>query len=128
MEVPTPDWINVNTNRAMSGSLGIAGCGGIFKRLEDSAKGCFVKPSRVLYAFEAELWGVITTVKYAISFKWTHLWFECDATYIVNLLQTKSRNIPWKFLSRWGRELNFLAGITYCVSHVFREVNRMADK
>ncbi|GMN62610.1 hypothetical protein TIFTF001_031685 [Ficus carica] len=72
---PIIRWIKVNTDGPVIGSLGIAGYG-------------------------AELWGVVTAVEYAIRFQWTHLWFECDATYVVDLLQNKSKNVPWKFLTR----------------------------
>ena len=60
-------WIKVNTNGAMNGSPGIAGYGGIFRTYMGFCKACFAKPLGVLYAFEAELWGFITAVEYAIS-------------------------------------------------------------
>ncbi|GMN68018.1 hypothetical protein TIFTF001_037072 [Ficus carica] len=132
---PNTWWIKVNMDEAVNGSPGIVGCGGIFPTYRGFCKGCFDKPLAVLYAFEAELyafeaelWGVIIVVEYAIKFHWTHLWFEYDATYVVDLLQNKSINIPWKFLTRWVRAMNYLQENTYYVTHVFREGNHMADK
>ncbi|GMN53285.1 hypothetical protein TIFTF001_022429 [Ficus carica] len=69
---PNTRWIKVNTNGAVNGSPGIAGYGGIFQTYRGFCKGCFAKPLGVLYAFEAELYGVITAVEYAIRFQWTH--------------------------------------------------------
>ena len=48
--------------------------------------------------------------------------------YVVDLLKFKSKNLPWKFLSRWKRALHYLENISYCVSHVFCEGNQVADK
>ncbi|GMN27021.1 hypothetical protein TIFTF001_001497 [Ficus carica] len=117
---PNTWWIKVNMDEAANGSPGIAGCGGIFRTYRGFYKGCFAKPLGVLYAFEVELWGVITAVKYVIKFHWTHLWFECNAIYMVDLLQNKSTNVLWKFLTRWVRAMNYLQENTYYVSHVFR--------
>ncbi|GMN40542.1 hypothetical protein TIFTF001_009767 [Ficus carica] len=56
--------------------------------------GCFSKPLGIIYAFEAELLGIITAVEFAQKFNWSRLWFECDSTYVVELLRNRSKSIP----------------------------------
>ena len=72
--------------------------------------------------------GVITATDYACKFKWDFIWFECDSTYMVELLQNKNTQVPWKFVARWNRAINYLSNITYKVSHIYREENQVADK
>lgn len=71
---------------------------------------------------------VITTIDYAGKFKWDFIWFECDSTYMVELLRNKNKHVPQKFVARWNRAINYLSNITYCVSHIYRAGNQVADK
>lgn len=57
---PSLGWIKINTDGAAIGAPGRAGCGGIFRTYRRFCKGCFANPLDNLYAFEAELMGVIT--------------------------------------------------------------------
>ena len=118
----------INTDDVANGSPNNAGYGGIFDAYRGFCNGCFAKPLGILHAFEAELMGVITAIEFAIQFNWTQHWFECDAMYVVDLLKFKSKNVPWKFLSRWKRALHYLENINHCVSHVFNEGNQVAVK
>ena len=48
-------------------------------------------------AYEAKLLGVITALEFTQQFKWLNLWFECDSTYVVELLCTRSKEVPWNW-------------------------------
>ncbi|GMN70027.1 hypothetical protein TIFTF001_039073 [Ficus carica] len=69
-KVPLTDWIKINTDSAANESLGTAGCGGIFRTYKGFCKRCFSKPLGIVYAFEAELLGIITVVEFAQQFNW----------------------------------------------------------
>ena len=81
-----------------------------------------------MYAYEAALMGVIEATKFARQYKWTHLWFECDSPYIVNLLRSRSREVPWKLLAIPVKILNYLGKIRFHATHIYREGNHVADK
>ena len=98
-----------------------------FRNYGGFSKGCSAKPPSILFAFEAELMGIITAIDYARRFDWDYIWFECDSTYVVELLQTKSNKVSWRFLSRWNKTINYLDHITYHASQIFREGNQVAD-
>ncbi|GMN67783.1 hypothetical protein TIFTF001_036843 [Ficus carica] len=95
-KVPTMSWIKINTNGAANGSPGMAGCRGIFRTYRGFCKGCFSKPLGIMHAFKAELLGVITALEYTQQFNWCRLWFESDSSYVVQLLRSQSKSVPWK--------------------------------
>ena len=46
-----PGWLNINTDGADFGSLGIAGYAGVFRICRGFVKGCFTIPLGVCFAF-----------------------------------------------------------------------------
>ncbi|XP_057803244.1 uncharacterized protein LOC131018545 [Salvia miltiorrhiza] len=90
-------------------------------------RGCFHVKGGIGFAFEAELLAVISAIQIADHRNWKYLWIESDSTYIVNLLQTRSLDVPWRFAARWKEVLAILADFNLHVTHIFREGNKMAD-
>lgn len=72
-------------------------------------------PFGILHAYEFELMVVTCVADIAKKYNQSYLWFECYST-------------SWRFLARWARVLNFLATITFKVSHIYKEGNQVADK
>ena len=80
------NWIKIDMDATTNGAHGPGGCGGVFRTHRGIVKGCFDSPLRVLYVCEVELTGVIHTVLHAKQFGYNYFWFECDSSYVVNLL------------------------------------------
>ncbi|XP_057793240.1 uncharacterized protein LOC131009852 [Salvia miltiorrhiza] len=90
-------------------------------------RGCFHTKGGRGYAFEAELLAIITAVAIAHDRQWFFLWIETDSTYAVKLVESRSRDVPWRFLASWSRTLRLLEDMTIMVSHIYREGNSAAD-
>lgn len=58
-------WVKVNTDKATSSSPGLGGYGAIFEMSIGFVKESFAIPSDKVFAFEAELYVVIYTAKFA---------------------------------------------------------------
>lgn len=76
-------WIKINTDGVTNGTSGLAGCGSIFKTYRGFCNGCFSKPLGIMNAYEAELLGFITALEFAQHYSLSHLWLECDSSYMV---------------------------------------------
>lgn len=74
----------------------MAGGGGIFQTFT-TVKSCFAIHLGNCNAFEAELQAAMFTIERAKIYSWFPLWLECDSLLVVNLLQKRSVNVPWKF-------------------------------
>ena len=59
---------------------------------------------------------------------WCNLWLECDSTWVVNLFQTCSTNVPWVVRLQWDYCLYDFGGMNFIVSHIYREGNGVADR
>ena len=79
-----------------------------------------------MHAFKAELLGVISALEYAQQFNWCRLWFESDSSYVVQLLRSQIKSVPWKWHTRWVCALNYLSEIPYCV-YIGREIMLLID-
>ena len=117
----------MNTDGSAFGSPGLAGCGGIFRTSRGFFKGAFAIPLGKAFAFEAELAGAIHAISYAHDFGWTNLWLECDSSYLVTLLRTRSSSVPWRWKPSWLRCIDRISTMNFHVSHIFREGNTVAD-
>lgn len=124
---PPPGWIKCNTDGSALGAPGTASCGGVFRNSRGFVKGCFSISIGIAFAFEAELLSVIIAIEAASQRNWNHLWLECDSTYVVGLLNTKSEEVPWNYRNRWVGVLHKLKSMFFVASHIFREGNQVAD-
>ena len=126
-QLPPPGWLKVNTDGSAFGSPGLAGCGGIFRTPRGFFKGAFAIPLGKSFAYEAELVGAIHAISYAFDFGWTNLWLECDSSYVVTLLRTRSSSVHWRWKPSWLRCLERISKMNFHVSHIYREGNAVAD-
>ncbi|KAK2642786.1 hypothetical protein Ddye_024549 [Dipteronia dyeriana] len=67
---PAPGWIKVNTYGVALGSLGVGGCGGVFRTCRSFVKACFAVPLGQVFAFEAELLTASLAINYAYNLGW----------------------------------------------------------
>ncbi|XP_057811583.1 uncharacterized protein LOC131025811 [Salvia miltiorrhiza] len=109
------------------GAPGIIAAGGVFRDNWGWVRGCFHFKGGKGFAFEAELLDVIHAIDIAHHRGWRQLWLEADSTYIVRLLQTRSVEVPWRFLAAWKKSLRLLDDFQFQVSHIYREGNKPAD-
>ncbi|XP_057803363.1 uncharacterized protein LOC131018665 [Salvia miltiorrhiza] len=117
----------VNTDGSALGALGAIGVGGVFRDNWGWVRGCFHYKHGTGYAFEAGLMAVITAIRIAHVRGWVRLWMEADSTYVVSLLQERSKRVPWRFVALWENTLLMLNNFQLHVTHIFREGNKAAD-
>ncbi|XP_057803256.1 uncharacterized protein LOC131018559 [Salvia miltiorrhiza] len=124
---PVSHWIKVNTDGSASGAPRKIATGGVFRDNVGWVRGCFHYKGGTGFAFEAELLAVIMAIQIAHSRGWFALWVESDSTYIVNLLNTRSNIVPWRFVASWNKILVILQDFNIQISHIYREGNVPAD-
>ncbi|XP_057784939.1 uncharacterized protein LOC131002461 [Salvia miltiorrhiza] len=124
---PFGDWMKVNTDGSALGAPSLISAGGVFRDSWGQIRGCFHEKGGQGFAFEAELLAVITAISIAHEQGWLKLWIEVDSSYVVNLLDRKSEDVPWRFVAHWKRTLQLLSTFQLQVTHIFREGNVVAD-
>lgn len=122
---PPPSWVKVNTDGSSFGSS--SSCGGIFRDHGGKAMACFSIKLGERTAFEAELAACINAINIASDRGWKKLWLESDCTRAVDLLYSRSTNVPEKYEGAWMRALDRLRHMEFRVTHIYREGNRVAD-
>lgn len=124
---PLCNWIKCNSDGAAKGSLGIAGCGGIFGDKSTATLGCFACNIGISFAFNAELVGAMIAIETAHKKVWINFWLECDSSLVMSAF--KSPNIvPWKLRNRWENCLHVIKGMNFIYSHIYREGNTCENK
>ncbi|XP_057808895.1 uncharacterized protein LOC131023373 [Salvia miltiorrhiza] len=124
---PDINWVKVNTDGSASGAPGLISAGGVFRNHKADVCGCFHIKGGSGFAFEAELLGVITAIAIAHNRGWRRLWLEADSSYVVNLLQNRGMDVPWRFRTYWKDTLRRLEDFVFTVTHIYREGNTAAD-
>ncbi|XP_057811613.1 uncharacterized protein LOC131025845 [Salvia miltiorrhiza] len=124
---PSPPWIKVNTDGSAAGAPGLIAAGGVFHDNWNVVRGFFHYKGGVGFAFEAELLAIISAIQIAHARGWLDLWIEVDSIYVVNLLQKRSSDVPWRFAAAWKSILKCLSSFRLKVTHIFREGNAAAD-
>ena len=106
----------------------MAGCGGIFRTYRGFCKGYFSRPLGIMNTYEVEFLGIITTSEIAQQFKWSNLWLKCDSTYVVGLLRTLSKEVPWKWHAKWSHALNYPDTVLgKCLTFIGKEIKLLVD-
>ncbi|XP_062005969.1 uncharacterized protein LOC133723163 [Rosa rugosa] len=124
---PPPDhWLKVNTDGSFRGS-NMAGFGGIFRDAEGNFVGDFAARAEVPSAIDAEILAVIEAIQVAWVRRWTHIWLETDSTLVITYFKNPNL-IPWRLRTRWFNCVLKSRQMTFHVSHIFREGNKVADK
>ncbi|XP_057779480.1 uncharacterized protein LOC130998061 [Salvia miltiorrhiza] len=123
--LPPPSWIKINTDGSVR--EGRIHAGGVFRNAFNDVLGCYHFSGGQGVAFEAELLAIIIAIESVHRAKWDRVWFESDSSYVVQLLQSLSQTVPWRFKPRWQLALSKLHTFTWRISHIFREGNRSAD-
>jgi len=126
-EFPSSGWVKINTDRAATGYLGLATCGGIFRGSMREFIGAFSVFLEVQTALVAEFYGVIHAMEEAQKMRLTNVWLECDSA-LVCVVFTVRTNVPWMLRNRWNACLNYCEKIRFTVTHIFHEGNAYADK
>ncbi|KAK2646167.1 hypothetical protein Ddye_021362 [Dipteronia dyeriana] len=100
---PALGWTKVNTDGAALSSPGARGCGGIFLNCRAFVKGYFAVPLDHVFAFEAELLAASIAINFAWKNGWHRIWLESDSSYVVQLLSSRSEQVPWQIRQAWQR-------------------------
>ncbi|KAK2646849.1 hypothetical protein Ddye_022044 [Dipteronia dyeriana] len=59
-------------------------------------KGCFAVPLDHVFGFEAELLAASIAINFAWQNGWHRIWLESDSSYVVQLLSSRSEQVPWQ--------------------------------
>ncbi|WCJ36046.1 hypothetical protein M5689_017268 [Euphorbia peplus] len=124
---PTSGWLKINTDGSALGAPGRAGSGGIFRTARGFSKGCFAFSINCSYAHLAELRAAIHAISVAWERGWHNIWLECDSSYVVELFKKRSSQVPWEVRQDWLQCMRNISDMSFVVSHIFREGNRVAD-
>ncbi|KAH6776357.1 hypothetical protein C2S52_013918 [Perilla frutescens var. hirtella] len=125
---PPRGWVKINTDGSAVSEPGNLACGGIFQNHMGSVIACFHENLGVGFVYEAELWGAILAIDFAISRGMTHIWLEVDSMLVLRWFAKETVLIPWRVKARLLRVLQLIQGIHFKVSHIYREGNQIADK
>ncbi|KAK2657504.1 hypothetical protein Ddye_010556 [Dipteronia dyeriana] len=122
-----PGWSKVNIDGAALSSLSARDCGGIFRNYRAFVMGCFDVPLDHVFAFEAELLAASIAINFAWQNGWHRIWLESDSSYVVQLLSSRSEQVPWRVRQAWQRCIYHISKMEFQFSHIFREDNQVAD-
>ena len=117
----------MNTDGSASGSPGASGAGGVFRNSRGFVKGAFAFNTGISFAYIAELKAAMFAIAKAKELGWNNLWIECDSTWVVHLLQSRSLDVPWIVRHQWDTCLADLNCLRVIVFHIYREGNIVAD-
>ena len=71
--------------------------------------------------------AAVHAIDYAWTFGWRRLWLESDSTFVVDILRSRSRKVPWRWRPAWDRCLSLISQMDFVVTHIYREGNQVAD-
>ncbi|KAH6781520.1 hypothetical protein C2S52_001729 [Perilla frutescens var. hirtella] len=109
------------------GAPGCMAMGGVFRTPDGSVTNYFHTDEGVGFAFLAELLAAITALEWAQRLALDFIWLEADSIYVVILLSSRSLEVSWILKARWRAVIHFIDSIHFCVSHIYREGNGIAD-
>ncbi|KAL5157665.1 putative ribonuclease H protein [Glycine soja] len=81
-------WTKCNTDGAVKGNPGTAGCGDIFKNERTCVLGCFVLNLGTQNSLFVELTSVILAIGLTAKKNWNKLWLECDSELVAKHSET----------------------------------------
>ncbi|KAK2648928.1 hypothetical protein Ddye_016417 [Dipteronia dyeriana] len=66
-------------------------------------------------------------INFAWQNEWHRIWLESDSSYVVQLLSSRSEQVPWWIQQAWQHCIYQISKMEFQVSHIFREGNQVAD-
>ncbi|KAH6758884.1 hypothetical protein C2S51_019119 [Perilla frutescens var. frutescens] len=97
---PPRGWVKINTDSSAVGAPGILAYGGILRNHMGSVIACFHENLGVGFAFEAEIWGAVLALEFALSRGMRFIWLEVDSMFVVSMFSKESSLIPWRIKAR----------------------------
>ncbi|CAI9756944.1 unnamed protein product [Fraxinus pennsylvanica] len=123
---PVIGWVKHNVDGSSIGNSGPFGGGGVIR----DHYGNLVVSLCVKYGHgsnnEVELRAVIFGVELCKEMVFQGVEIECDSAVVVNWFTHNLCKI-WYLWDYWDELLNLLSGISFTISHQYREDNRAAD-
>jgi ribonuclease HI len=120
------DWVKVNTDGSFK-SGDRAGIGGVFRDHSGVAIGAFASRSYFASSIAAEILAVIEAIRIAWVRDWHNVWLETDSAFVVHVLNSTTMVVPWSLQVEWENCLWQISQMSFFVSHIYREGNRIAD-
>ncbi|CAJ2653897.1 unnamed protein product [Trifolium pratense] len=124
---PREGWIKLNCDGAFKNSLGLAGCGGLFRNSGGRWIKGYARKIGTCDALSAEMWGMYLGMKLAWSQGFHHLEVESDSKSLVDMItrKVKSNGNPPTLVRRIQELLKLNWQVHF--NHTWREGNRSAD-
>ncbi|KAK3172171.1 hypothetical protein Dsin_032508 [Dipteronia sinensis] len=80
-----------------------------------------------VFAFEVELLAASMSIDFAWKYGWRRIWLESDSSYMVQLLSSRSKHVPWLVRKALQRCIFQISQMEFQVSYIFSEGNQVAD-
>ncbi|KAH6757393.1 kinase with adenine nucleotide alpha hydrolases-like domain-containing protein [Perilla frutescens var. hirtella] len=109
------------------GAPRVMAMGRVFWIHDGSVNAYFHTNEGVGFAFIIELLAILVALEWAHRLSLDFIWLEADSIYVVSLLSSRSLQVPWKLKARWRAVIDYISHIHFCVSHVYKEGNRVVD-
>ncbi|GAU10638.1 hypothetical protein TSUD_421140, partial [Trifolium subterraneum] len=124
---PQGEWIKLNCDGAYKESMGLAGCGGLFRDSNGRWLKGYAQKIGACDALHAEMWGMYTGMQMARRQGFTHIIVESDSKLLIDMVTGSCKlNGKTPILVRRIRDFaNLQWHITF--KHTWREGNRCAD-
>ena len=87
---PPVSWAKLNTNGAIQGTLGLAGCGGLIRDWQGNWISGFARAVRLTPSLAAELWAVCDGLYRCCALSLEAVQVEIDASVVISLLSQTS--------------------------------------
>ncbi|CAI9759581.1 unnamed protein product [Fraxinus pennsylvanica] len=123
---PAVGWVKLNVDGSSVGNPGPCGGGGVIRDHDGNLVAGFCVKYGHGSNNEAELRAVISGVELCKEMGFQQVEIECDSAVVVNWL-THSLCKIWYLWDYWDELLKLLSGISFTISHQYREANSAAD-
>jgi ribonuclease HI len=124
---PQDGWIKLNCDGAYKDSLGLAGCGGLFRNSEGRWIKGYARKIGTCDALSAEMWGMYLRMQLAWRYGFHQLHVESDSKTLVDMItgKVKINGNPPTLVRRIQELLKLNWQVLF--NHTWREGNRSAD-
>ncbi|CAJ2648154.1 unnamed protein product [Trifolium pratense] len=124
---PQEGWVKLNCDGAYKDSLGLAGCGGLFRNSDGRWLKGYSHKIGTCDALCAEMWGMYLGMQLAWRHNFHHLQVESDSKSLIDMItgKVKINGSPPTLIRRIQKLLKLNWQVHF--NHTLREGNRSAD-
>ncbi|XP_042474833.1 uncharacterized protein LOC122056933 [Macadamia integrifolia] len=118
-------WWKLNCDGSSLGNLGNAGASGFVRDSNYQIVSIYSSFLGIALSFQAEFQALIERIERAREMNFESLWIECDSGAVVLMVQRGL--VPWFVWQRRSSLISYLRGISWKITHCYREANPIVD-